>query len=44
MTVRTARLRPAALVPGTLMVFAGVAQPADRAAIVRYVFEQSSAP
>lgn len=31
--------RPAGLVPGTTMVSAGIAAPADRAALVRFVFE-----
>ena len=34
--------QPAAVVPGTIMVLAGVAKPADRAAITRFVFEQTA--
>ncbi len=35
--------RPSAVVAGTTMVFAGIAAPADRAALVRYVFETATA-
>jgi len=34
--------RPSAVVAGTTMVFAGIAAPADRAALVRYVFETAA--
>jgi cytochrome c len=34
--------RPSAVVAGTTMVFAGIAAPGDRAAMVRYVFEESA--
>jgi len=36
--------RPSAVVAGTTMVFAGIAAPADRAALVRYVFETAAPP
>lgn len=35
--------KPGALVPGNMMAFAGVANPADRAALIRYI-EVESAP
>lgn len=35
--------KPGALVPGNIMAFAGVASPADRAALIRYI-EIESAP
>lgn len=34
--------RPSAVVAGTTMVSAGIAAPGDRAALVRYVFEESA--
>lgn len=33
--------RPSALVPGNMMAFAGIANPADRAAIIKYIQAES---